>query len=109
MVERFCILAYNQFYFNISLGATCKTFNVKTVTEEYGPEVSWDIGSCTNKGQFMAHNSATQTCCLPTGSHKVNCKDSFGDGWSGGFLEINGKQFCKEFTHGHKKTEPIAV
>merc|ERR1712200_109291 len=40
-------------------------------------------------------------CCLKPGTEiLVICKDSYGDGWHGSYLEINGKKYCEDFTDG---------
>ena len=36
-------------------------------------------------------------CCLPSGTHTLKCKDAWGDGWDGGYLEINGQKYCDNF------------
>ena len=38
----------------------------------------------------------------------VTCKDEWGDGWHGGFLEINGNTYCGDFVSGseYQKTMP---
>merc|ERR1712226_506090 len=47
----------------------------------------------------------TEQCCQPAGSYDLVCKDSYGDGWHGGYLLIEGKKYCKRFKNGHEKTE----
>ena len=50
----------------------------------------------------------TKQCCLPPGNHKLTCKDDWGDGWNGGFLEINGQRYCETF-NGVRHEEDIAI
>jgi len=59
----------------------------------YANEASWELGgsACTGKGN---DKSLTKQCCLAPGTHKLKCKDSWGDGWNGGFLSIGGQSFC---------------
>jgi len=85
------------------------TVIVKTTTTRYGNENSWTIGSCTNEAQFENDKTVSQTCCLATGSYNLECKDTYGDGWHGGYLEINGKTFCEKFTSGSSKTEVVTI
>jgi len=82
---------------------------VKTTTKDYGNEVSWALGSCTNNGEFESHKSVSQTCCLPQGSNTLECKDTYDDGWHGGFVEINGNKYCEDFRSGHKTTRSITI
>merc|ERR1712179_72566 len=76
-------------------------FDVKTVTKSYGHELEWTIGgsshpSCNNERKYDDNQEYTQTCCLPSQAEfAITCKDSYGDGWNGGYLEINGNQYCK--------------
>ena len=96
-------------------------FNVNLFTTEFGNEISWSIGchdkSCTEcvstpeSGVKYDDNSEyTQQCCLPVNqqSFLIKCKDSWGDGWSDGYLEINGKRYCEQFSSGKKKEESMA-
>ena len=48
-------------------------------------------------------------CCLLKGEHTLTCKDSYGDGWHGGYLEIGGKKYCKDFTAGREKTAKVHI
>ena len=51
----------------------------------------------------------TQECCLPVNQERfrIKCTDSWGDGWTGGYLEINGKQYCKDFFNGNEREESM--
>merc|ERR1712226_1236169 len=82
---------------------------IKTRTTYLGSENSWTIGSCANEAQFENHQTVYQTCCLATGSYNLVCKDASGNGWHGGYLEINGKKFCNEFKFGDSKTEVVTI
>jgi len=90
-------------------GCQQTTVTIKTRTKIWGSENSWTIGSCTNEAQFENHQTVFQTCCLAAGSYNLECKDGNGDGWHGGYLEINGKKFCNEFTWGGSKTEVVTI
>ena len=37
----------------------------------------------------------------------MDCKCSYGDGWHGGYLEINGVRYCDDFSSGHKQTVTV--
>ena len=47
-------------------------------------------------------------CCLPSGTHTLKCKDAWGDGWDGGYLEINGQKYCDNF-NSNKHEEDITI
>ena len=40
-----------------------------------------------------------QECCLPNHVqyYAITCLDAYGDGWHGGYLEINGEKYCENF------------
>ena len=50
-----------------------------------------------------------QECCLEAGEHTVYCRDSYGDGWHGGYLEINGDKFCDTFDSGTGTEETVTI
>merc|ERR1711974_337264 len=82
--------------------ATKKCFDMKTTTKQYGDEISWTFGTCKSS-QYKSHNVYTQKCCLAPGKYTLSCKDSYGDGWNGGYLEISGTKVCNDFTTGSEK------
>ena len=51
----------------------------------------------------------TEECCLDAGKYTLNCDDTYKDGWHGGFIEIQGKQYCEDFTEGHQKSQDIDI
>ena len=80
-------------------------FTVKTVTKIWANEITWNIGgTCNSKdlGKYQNNKEDTDQCCFAAGQDKfaITCKDSYGDGWHGGYLEINGKQYCANFGSG---------
>lgn len=80
-------------------GQICKT--IKTVTQAWGNEISWTVGSCNNDQSYAADSQYSQNCCQDEGEWPVTCTDSYGDGWHGGYLEIDGQKFCENFTTGY--------
>ena len=78
-------------------------------TQSYGNENSWSLGSCTSSQAYTANSFFSQQCCVATGDHTLTCKDSYGDGWHGGFIEIGGKRYCEDFTSGGEKTTIIST
>ena len=100
-----------QFALNLGGGGGCQhtAVTVKTTTKKWGYENSWALGSCTSNTKFTNHQTVSQACCLAKGTYSLECKDTYGDGWHGGFIEINGKKYCKKFKQGHKKTESVII
>ena len=77
-------------------------------TRSWGNEISWAIMqddkiACASEavGTYGSHNMFAFECKLCTNTkYKIHCKDSFGDGWHGGFLTVNGYTYCDGFcTH----------
>ena len=93
--------------------STCQ--NIKIVTKAWGNEVSWTFGSCQGPsgGSYSNYDEHDVQCCLAGGSYTLNCKDSYGDGWHGGYIEIGGTRYCETFlagsTDGHLQTHTIMV
>ena len=83
------------------------TATVVTRTRSYGSETSWSIGNCQSEQAYGNHQQYSQECCLyggDSGIYIVTCLDSYGDGWHGGYLEVNGKKYCEEFRSGRSYT-----
>ena len=63
-------------------------------TAAYANEVSWTIQGesgtavCEGNGYSLNDHTSVHACCLPPGSYTLECYDSFGDGWHGGFITI---------------------
>ena len=82
-------------------------------------EMSWSYGGCHGKdfedfGKYTYKKDKNgkpivykKQCWQPEGTHPVFCQDSYGDGWHGGYLEIDGKKYCEEFKKGHGRMEVI--
>ena len=86
--------------------------NVKVVTKKYGYENSWALGTCESKERYQSNKETTQECCQAPGTYELECKDSYGDGWHGGYLEIQGKKYCDDFQGGrgnHLKTVQVTI
>ena len=82
-----------------------------------GYENSWNIGDCSSEQQYGNNQEYTQECCLREGKNQwfplyiktilifpasseelmVTCYCSYGDGWHGGYLEINGQRYFNSF------------
>jgi len=78
--------------------------DIKTVTSQWGSEISWTFGGCSSSEEYGDHSVYSQECCQEAGSYELTCMDSFGDGWHGGYLEIEGTQYCNTFLNGAETT-----
>ena len=83
--------------------------DIKKVTKAWGSENSWAFGKCKSTRRYGTRRTYTMNCCLLQGEHTLTCKDSYGDGWHGGYVEIEGKKYCKDFTNGREKTTKIQI
>ena len=85
---------------------------MKTVPKYYAVEITWNIGgTCNSKDEYDNYKEDTQKCCVAKdqGEITITCKDSYGDGWHGGYLEINGKKYCASFESGTKFTDKLSL
>ena len=58
------------------------------------------MGRCSSlpSGQYGWYSTYTQQCTLLTNiKYKLHCKDSYGDGWHGGYITIQGIRYCDQF------------
>ena len=39
----------------------------------------------------------------------IYCVDAYGDGWHGGYLEINGEKYCDDFDSGFSATDLMST
>ena len=86
-------------------------FDVKTVTQTWGNEITWNIeGSCDSKDGYENYKEDTQQCCVKAhDKFVITCKDSYGDGWHGGYLVINGKKYCEDFSTGKEFLDELSA
>merc|ERR1712223_472589 len=78
------------------------TKTIKIRTEKWGEENRYAIGSCLSTQQYASYKNYEEECSLAPGSYYLDCKCTYGDGWHGGYVEIDGVQYCKDFTYGYK-------
>jgi hypothetical protein len=98
-------------------GADCLVDNVTTVTGPFARQVSWYINREGQTGQFLCQGSTFedyelrgQGCCLENGTYELQCVDSYGDGWHGGFVIIDGVgTFCGPGWAGARKSVQFVV
>ena len=88
-------MSFVSFLFKILFIAITKT--IKIYTYAWGNENSYTIGSCASTKQYADSQIYEEDCTLAPGSYNLVCKCSYGDGWHGGFIEIDGVVYCKNF------------
>ena len=86
---------------------TC--FDVEVQTAGSASEMSWTLGTCKSTRTYYSYHSYTESCCIVGGMHQLACVDAAGNGWNGGFLEIGGTVYCKDFRIGHQQTYDIDI
>ena len=93
-------------------------FDVKLTTVRFGSEISWNLKpsitaikepSCQSNGGYGNNAEYTEQCCLAPGNYNLECKDSYGDGWHGGYIEVNGERYCESFSTGSEETSQIII
>ena len=60
-----------------------------------------------SNGGYGNNAEYTEQCCLTPGNYNLECKDSYGDGWNGGYIEVKGEKYCGSFSTG--RTVPIII
>jgi hypothetical protein len=84
-------------------------FAVSLTTKNYGDETSWTLGECSSTSLHASWSTAEAECCLPPGEYTLECKDSYADGWHGGYITINGISYCGSFSGGSSETHEVLV
>ena len=84
-------------------------FDIKTITSNGGNENSWTLGSCSSNKTYDNHNQYEEECCLPYGKYELSCNDSNGDGWEGGYIQINGTSYCNVLKQFKTRKEAISI
>ena len=79
------------------------SLNVTIQTWKYADELTWKIRDewddlVCQGGPYDDQNyqNLLQFCEIPHGNLTLECRDSWFDGWDGGYIEINGHQYCGE-------------
>ena len=94
---------------NTGGGGNNGCLDVGLTTNIWANEITWSVGSCTNNQDYANNNVYTQECCLAGGDYTITCTDSYGDGWHGAYLEINGVQYCQDFTSGYEQQAYLTI
>ena len=65
------------------------------------------MSKCVSQKKYGNNAKYEEKCCLAPGTYTLNCKDSFGDGWHGGYIEIGGTEYCQDFNAGKLKSVTV--
>ena len=79
------------------------------MTQNYGHENSWSFGNCNSAQDYTSNEAYTEVCCQPAGTYELVCRDTWGDGWHGGYIEIGGISYCGDFAQGHEESHEVAM
>ena len=66
---------------------------------------TYEVCSSEPLGTYYWHHTFHKQCKLkPDSTYTLSCHDSYGDGWNGGYIEIQGHHYCgttgdNKFTH----------
>ena len=85
--------------------------DIKTVTKRYGEENSWTFGNCSSCQVYGNADTYTEECCQLSGDYQLVCKDSYGDGWHGGYIQIGESEtkYCENFEDGHEEATEVTM
>ena len=79
-------------------------------TGAYGSEVSWELDTgCTSDPGYSSNSEITKACALSPGEYTLVCTDSYGDGWNGGQIIIQGVNYCDDFNDGSEKMVQVII
>ena len=78
-------------------------------TKNYGNEYDWSLGTCSSNQGYADNMEHTEECCLNAGEYTLKCKNAFDDGWNGGFLTIQGTNYCENFNTGSEEVAQVTV
>jgi len=92
-------------------GTTTVALDMKLSTKSWGNEVSWTFGTCSSlsEGSYGNNQDYSEECTVAPGTYTLTCTDSYGDGWHGGYLTIQGTKYCRDFKSGSSKTVSVTV
>ena len=107
VVMKFSINLQNIIKVFLYVIAPC--FDVKIVTSNGGYENSWSLGPCKSNQTYENHDEYHEKCCLQYGKYELSCKDTSGDGWEGGYIEINGTKYCNVLKQFKNRKESINI
>jgi hypothetical protein len=84
----------------LALLASSVTADVHFETGSWSGEVRWEIvdasgkALCTGGPYPRNYEKYENVCELGGGKYTVNCHDTWGDGWNGGFMRVGDTKLC---------------
>ena len=81
-------------------------FTAEITSKIWANEIRWSLSSaddppvCQNTQIYENDKTTSESCCLLPGEYTLTCKDTYGDGWHGGFIEIQGTTYCDDCLGG---------
>ena len=85
-------------------------FDVELTTKHHGIDISWSLGDrCSSSQEYGNNNVYTKKCCLKLGDYVLSCDDSHGDGWQGGFIQIQGKKYCDDSSRWSRLNKKVTI
>ena len=93
----------------MSISFSDQCVDIRLETRGDGGEISWTFGPCSSDQVYASNKPYIQQCCLATGEYHLTCKDSYGDGWKGAFIEIQGKKYCDDFRTGSVAIQKVTI
>ena len=97
----------SQFIFQYFLGIRC--VEVSLTTYDYGDEASWTLANCSSDEIYGSYQEYSNQCCLTPGTYTLECMDSYGDGWHGGYIKVDGVKHCESYNSGSVWTSEIII
>jgi hypothetical protein len=86
-----------------------ESVDILLTTKSYGSEISWSLGVNCTSDAAGSDQEYHKFCLLPQGENTLSCIDSYGDGWHGGKITIQGKTYCETFMQGDEMTVQVII
>jgi len=100
-----------------TLPHTQKNHPVVVTLVHYPEEVEWELtgngaaaGTSCKGGPYNGHygQQPEEACVIKAGGYTLKCIDTYGDGWHGGFMTVDGIMYCDDFRDGHLMTKTFS-
>ena len=73
--------------------------------------IEYEFGNCRTHFDRVDYDKVYFRCLHP-GLHKLVCKcqwKPFTHGWEGGYIEIDGENYCQDFLNGTEKIVSVEI
>ena len=72
--------------------------------------MSWSLGTtCTSGTVSSSWSEQIKTCSLSPGEYTLVCTDSYGNGWNGARVTIQGVKYCDKFIDGSEMQVQVII